>query len=110
VINIVTRQVAVIAATYSAYAGSKGPAEHFTKAFAKEVGSRGVTVNCIAPGPQKTSFLSGQRTTKDAGERARTGSRTDTILRCLANPQWRSSPAQRPGSALASPGAWLRTG
>jgi NAD(P)-dependent dehydrogenase (short-subunit alcohol dehydrogenase family) len=31
--------------------------EHFTKAFAKEIGPRGVTVNCIAPGPQKTSFL-----------------------------------------------------
>jgi NAD(P)-dependent dehydrogenase (short-subunit alcohol dehydrogenase family) len=55
--NLVTTQVAVTAATYSAYAGSKGPVEHFTKAFAKEIGPRGVTVNCIAPGPQKTSFL-----------------------------------------------------
>lgn len=61
IINIVTTQVAVTAATYSAYAGSKGPVEHFTKAFAKEVG-RGVTVNCIAPGPQKTSFLYGAET------------------------------------------------
>jgi NAD(P)-dependent dehydrogenase (short-subunit alcohol dehydrogenase family) len=59
VINMVTTQVAVTAATYSAYAGSKAPVEHFSKAFAKEVGSRGVTVNCIAPGPQKTSFLYG---------------------------------------------------
>lgn len=59
VINIVTTQVAVTAATYSAYAGSKGPVEHFTKAFAKEIGPRGITVNCIAPGPQKTSFLFG---------------------------------------------------
>jgi NAD(P)-dependent dehydrogenase (short-subunit alcohol dehydrogenase family) len=64
VINIVTTQVAVTAATYSAYAGSKGPVEHFTKAFAKEVGSRGVTVNCIAPGPQKTSFLFGAENDK----------------------------------------------
>jgi NAD(P)-dependent dehydrogenase (short-subunit alcohol dehydrogenase family) len=31
--------------------------EHFTKAFAKEIGGRGVTVNCIAPGPQKTQFF-----------------------------------------------------
>ncbi|MCW2523394.1 MAG: Short-chain dehydrogenase [Frankiales bacterium] len=59
IINIVTTQVAVTAATYSAYAGSKAPVEHFTKAFAKEIGPRGVTVNCIAPGPQKTSFLYG---------------------------------------------------
>lgn len=57
IINLVTTQLAVTAATYSAYAGSKGPVEHFTKAFAKEIGPRGVTVNCIAPGPQKTSFL-----------------------------------------------------
>jgi NAD(P)-dependent dehydrogenase (short-subunit alcohol dehydrogenase family) len=59
IINIVTTQVAVTAATYSAYAGSKAPVEHFTKAFAKEIGPRGVTVNCVAPGPQKTSFLFG---------------------------------------------------
>jgi NAD(P)-dependent dehydrogenase (short-subunit alcohol dehydrogenase family) len=61
-INIVTTQVAVTAATYSAYAGSKAPVEHFTKAFAKEIGHRGITVNCIAPGPQKTSFLFGAET------------------------------------------------
>ncbi|MGK5682716.1 SDR family oxidoreductase [Actinoplanes sp. URMC 104] len=57
IVNMVTTQVAVTAATYSAYAGSKAPVEHFTKAFAKEVGARGVTVNCIAPGPQKTNFF-----------------------------------------------------
>ncbi|TQS46047.1 SDR family oxidoreductase [Cryptosporangium phraense] len=59
IINLVTTQVAVTAPTYSAYAGSKSPVEHFTKAFAKEIGHRGITVNCIAPGPQKTSFLYG---------------------------------------------------
>ena len=57
IVNLVTTQVAVTAATYSAYASSKAPVEHFTKAFAKEVGPRGVTVNCIAPGPQKTNFF-----------------------------------------------------
>jgi NAD(P)-dependent dehydrogenase (short-subunit alcohol dehydrogenase family) len=57
IINMVTTQVAVTAATYSAYAGSKAPVEHFSKAFAKEIGPRGVTVNCIAPGPQKTNFF-----------------------------------------------------
>ncbi len=62
IINLVTTQGAVTAATYSAYAGSKGPVEHFTKAFAKEIGSRVITVNCIAPGPQKTSFLFGAET------------------------------------------------
>lgn len=45
------------APTYAAYTGSKSPVEHFTKAFAREIGSRGITVNSIAPGPQKTNFL-----------------------------------------------------
>jgi NAD(P)-dependent dehydrogenase (short-subunit alcohol dehydrogenase family) len=57
IVNMVTTQVAFTAPTYSAYAGSKAPVEHFTKAFSKEIGVRGVTVNCIAPGPQKTAFF-----------------------------------------------------
>ena len=64
IINLVTTQVAVTAATYSAYAGSKAPVEHFSKAFAKEIGPRGVTVNCIAPGPQKRASSSTPRTTR----------------------------------------------
>jgi NAD(P)-dependent dehydrogenase (short-subunit alcohol dehydrogenase family) len=57
IINMVTTQLAFTAPTYAAYTGSKSPVEHFTKAFAKEVGGRGITVNSIAPGPQKTKFF-----------------------------------------------------
>lgn len=57
IINMVTTQLAFTAPTYAAYTGSKSPVEHFTKAFAKEVGVRGITANSIAPGPQKTKFL-----------------------------------------------------
>lgn len=57
IINMVTTQLAFTAPTYAAYTGSKSPVEHFTKAFAKEIGGRGITVNSIAPGPQKTKFL-----------------------------------------------------
>lgn len=57
IINLVTTQLAFTAPTYAAYTGSKSPVEQFTKAFAKEVGSRGITVNSIAPGPQKTKFF-----------------------------------------------------
>ncbi len=57
IINLVTTQLAFTAPTYAAYTGSKSPVEHFTKAFAKEVGGRGITVNSIAPGPQKTKFF-----------------------------------------------------
>jgi NAD(P)-dependent dehydrogenase (short-subunit alcohol dehydrogenase family) len=57
IVNMVTTQLAFTAPTYAAYTGSKSPVEHFSKAFAKEVGPRGITVNSIAPGPQKTRFL-----------------------------------------------------
>ena len=57
IINMVTTQLAFTAPTYAAYTGSKSPVEHFSKAFAKEVGGRGITVNSIAPGPQKTKFF-----------------------------------------------------
>ena len=102
IINMVTTQVAVTAATYSAYAGSKAPVEHFSKAFAKEIGPRGVTVNCIAPGPQKTSFfynaetpetiawLSGMTINGDLGEPAD----VVPVVRFLAAPEARWVTAQ----------------
>jgi NAD(P)-dependent dehydrogenase (short-subunit alcohol dehydrogenase family) len=102
IINMVTTQVAVTAATYSAYAGSKGPVEHFTKAFAKEIGPRGVTVNCIAPGPQKTSFffnaenpdtiawLSGMTISGDVGDPVD----VVPVMRFLATPEARWVTAQ----------------
>jgi NAD(P)-dependent dehydrogenase (short-subunit alcohol dehydrogenase family) len=102
IINMVTTQVAVTAATYSAYAGSKAPVEHFSKAFAKEIGPRGVTVNCIAPGPQKTSFfydaetpetiawLSGMTINGDLGEPAD----VVPVVRFLAAPETRWVTAQ----------------
>ena len=57
ILSFVTTMVGALAHTYSAYAGSKAPVEHFTKALAKEVGGRGITVTCIAPGPLQTSFF-----------------------------------------------------
>ncbi|WP_158884567.1 SDR family oxidoreductase [Rhodanobacter sp. L36] len=57
VLSFVTTMVAAFAPTYAGYAGSKAPLEHFSKALAKELGPRGITVNCIAPGPLDTSFF-----------------------------------------------------
>ena len=57
ILNLITTVVAVTAPTYGGYAGSKAPVEHFTKSLAKEIGGRGITVNCVAPGPLKTSFF-----------------------------------------------------
>lgn len=57
ILSFVTTMVAAFAPTYAGYAGSKAPLEHFSKSLAKELGGRGVTVNCIAPGPLDTSFF-----------------------------------------------------
>jgi len=57
IINLVTTTLGVTAPTYGVYAGSKAPVEHMTKSLAKEIGKRGITVNCVAPGPLKTNFF-----------------------------------------------------
>jgi NAD(P)-dependent dehydrogenase (short-subunit alcohol dehydrogenase family) len=60
VINIGTTLLAATTANYSVYAGSKAPLEDFTRALAREIGARGVTVNTIAPGPIDTAFYHAQ--------------------------------------------------
>lgn len=57
IVNLVTTILAVTMPFYGVYAGSKAPLEHFTRALALEVGRRGITVNCVAPGPLNTSFF-----------------------------------------------------
>lgn len=57
IVNIGTTLLAATTGFYSIYAGSKAPLEDFTRALAKEVGARGITVNVVAPGPLNTSFF-----------------------------------------------------
>ncbi|MPY87509.1 MAG: SDR family oxidoreductase [Luteitalea sp.] len=57
IINIGTTLLGATTGYYSIYAGSKAPLEDFSRALAKEIGHRGVTVNTVAPGPLNTSFF-----------------------------------------------------
>ena len=45
---------------YASYAGTKAPVEHFTRAAAKELGARGISVTAVGTGPMDTPFFYGQ--------------------------------------------------
>ncbi|KAF2716099.1 putative short-chain dehydrogenase [Polychaeton citri CBS 116435] len=62
IINIVTALLAAYTPFYSVYQGSKSPVEWFTKGLSKELMSRRISVNAIAPGPMDTPFFYGQET------------------------------------------------
>ena len=60
IINIGTTLLGATTPFYAVYAGSKAPLEDFTRALAREIGARGITVNTVAPGAIDTGFFHGQ--------------------------------------------------
>ncbi|MDG5486051.1 SDR family oxidoreductase [Mycolicibacterium gadium] len=62
IVTIVTALLAAFTDGYSTYAGGKATVEHFTRAAAKELADRGISVNAVAPGPMDTPFFYGQET------------------------------------------------
>ena len=56
IINISTGTTRFGVPGYSVYASMKGAIEVFTRYLAKETGSKGITVNVVAPGPIETDF------------------------------------------------------
>ena len=62
VINTGTSLLCAMTPNYGVYAGTKAPVEEFTRTLARELGARGVTVNCVAPGPIDTPFFHGPET------------------------------------------------
>lgn len=57
IVTTVTSLLAAFTSYYSIYAGAKAPVEHFTRAAAKELQPRRISVNAIAPGPMDTPFF-----------------------------------------------------
>ncbi len=57
VVTVVTSLLGAFTPFYAAYAGTKAPVEHFTRAASKEFGERGISVTAIGPGPMDTSFF-----------------------------------------------------
>lgn len=60
IVTLVTSLLGAFTPFYAAYAGMKAPVEHFTRAAAKEFGTRGISVTAIGPGPMDTPFFYGQ--------------------------------------------------
>lgn len=48
-------------ADFSAYSSSKAGVVHWSRAAARELGPRGIRVNCVSPGPIDTPLLRGPR-------------------------------------------------
>ncbi|MHA6532645.1 SDR family oxidoreductase [Paenibacillus sp. BAC0078] len=61
IINFSTSVNGQMFPSYSIYAGTKGAVEQFTRQLAKEFGTKGITINAVAPGPVATDlFLEGK--------------------------------------------------
>lgn len=57
IVTLVTSLLGAYTPFYAAYAGTKAPVEHFTRAASKEYGARGISVTAIGPGPMDTPFF-----------------------------------------------------
>jgi 3-oxoacyl-[acyl-carrier protein] reductase len=61
VINFSTSVNRIMLPGYATYVATKAAVEQLTRVFAKEVGSRGINVNSVSPGPTDTAlFTSGK--------------------------------------------------
>ncbi|XPF94916.1 SDR family oxidoreductase [Colwellia sp. RE-S-Sl-9] len=57
IINFSSSTTRLMLPTYGAYCATKGAVEQLTRVFSKEVGSRGITVNAVSPGPTNTELF-----------------------------------------------------
>ena len=55
--TLVTSLLGAYTPFYAAYAGTKAPVEHYTRAASKEFGARGISVTAVGPGPMDTPFF-----------------------------------------------------
>lgn len=67
VVNVSSGLARFVTAPYAVYASMKGAVEVLTRYWAAELGTRGISVNTIAPGPVATDFAGGYlRASQDA--------------------------------------------
>ena len=65
IINFSSSTTAMMLPTYGAYVATKGAVEQMSHVLAKELGSRGITVNVVSPGPTDTELFWKGKTEQD---------------------------------------------
>jgi 3-oxoacyl-[acyl-carrier protein] reductase len=61
IINFSTSSNRLMLPTYGVYVATKAAVEQLTRVFSKEIGTRGINVNSVSPGPTNTDlFLNGK--------------------------------------------------
>jgi 3-oxoacyl-[acyl-carrier protein] reductase len=65
IINFSSSTTAMMLPTYGAYVATKDAVEQLSHVLAKELGSRGITVNVISPGPTDTELFGQGKTEQD---------------------------------------------
>ena len=57
IVNLSSTTTRMLLPTYGIYCATKGAVDQLTRIFAKEVGTRGITVNAVSPGPTDTELF-----------------------------------------------------
>ncbi|GGO95451.1 SDR family oxidoreductase [Stakelama pacifica] len=70
IVAISTTTLALKPPGYGIYNAAKGAIEAMIAILAKEVGGRGITANCVAPGPVETEFFLKGKTKEEIAARA----------------------------------------
>jgi 3-oxoacyl-[acyl-carrier protein] reductase len=65
IINFSSSTTALALPTYGTYVATKGAVEQMSHVFAKEMGSRGIRVNVVSPGPVMTDLFTTGKTAED---------------------------------------------